>query len=120
MSKIRLIKGDIGEENLDIDLEDVNELVNKVNILFHLAAKAKFSLTLREALHFNTVGTLSVLQLAIKCKNLIAFHHVSTSYSLPNERVFEERYHPACEDPYTVIKWLKSPDKTLLDDAEPR
>lgn len=120
MSKIRLIKGDIGEENLDIDPEDVNELVNKVNVLFHLAAKAKFSLTLREALHFNTVGTLSVLQLAVKCKNLVAFHHVSTSYCLPNEMVFEERYYPACEDPYTVIKWLQSSDENDLDDAEPR
>jgi len=89
-------------------------------VLFHLAAKAKFSLPLREALHFNTVGTLSVLQLAVKCKHLLAFHHVSSSYCLPNERIFEERYHPAVEDPYTVIKWLQSSDESELDDAEPR
>lgn len=119
-SKIRFIKGDIGEVNLDIDPEDENELINKVNVLFHLAAKAKFSLPLREALHFNTVGTLSVLQLAVKCKHLLAFHHVSSSYCLPNERIFEERYHPAVEDPYTVIKWLQSSDESELDDAEPR
>lgn len=120
LSKIRLIKGDISEENLDIEPSDELELIENLNIIFHCAAKAKFSLTLREALNFNTCGTLRVLELAAKIKNLLVLSHVSTSYCCPNERVFEERYHPACEDPYTVIKLLQSSHDSDLDDAEPR
>lgn len=120
MKKIRLIKGDLAQEKLDIDLEDEEELIEKLNIIFHCAAKAKFSLTLREALSFNTCGTLRVLQLAAKIKNLLVFSHISTSYCCPNEKTLEERYHPGCEDPHKVIELLKSPRKSDLDDAEPR
>lgn len=120
LKKIRLIKGDISEENLDIDPEDEIELIESLNIVFHLAAKAKFSLSLREALKFNTLGTLRVLQLVAKIKNLVVFSHVSTSYCNPNERVFEERYQPAPEDPYKVIELLRSSRESDLDDAEPR
>lgn len=120
LTKIRLIKGDIAQENMDMDEGDVEELANCLNIIFHCAAKAKFSLTLREALNFNTCGTLRVLQLAAKIKHLEVFSHISTSYCCPNEKVFEERHHPACEDPYTVIKLLKSSRESDLDDEEPR
>lgn len=118
LEKIRLIKGDIVSDDLDIDAADQQELIENLDIIFHCAAKAKFSLSLKEALIFNTCGTLRVLQLAAKIKNLLVFSHYSTSYCCPNEQVFEERYYPACEDPYKVIELLKSPDK--LDAAEPR
>lgn len=120
LTKIKLIKGDISEEKLDIDESDEQELIENLDIIFHCAAKAKFSLTLREALNFNTCGTLRVLQLAAKTKNLKVFSHYSTSYCCPNEPVFEERYYPACEDPYKVIELLKSTRDNDLDDAEPR
>lgn len=120
LEKIRLIKGDLAQEKLDIDPEDEEELIEKLNVIFHCAAKAKFSLTLREALSFNTCGTLRVLQLAAKIKNLLVFSHISTSYCCPNEKTLEERYHPACEDPQKVIELLNSPRKSDLDDAEAR
>lgn len=120
LTKIRLIKGDIAHDNLDIDPSDEEELISNLDIIFHCAAKAKFSLTLREALNFNTCGTLRVVQLAAKIKNLQVFSHISTCYCVPNEKIFEERYHPAVEDPYKVIKLLKSSRDNDLDDEEPR
>jgi fatty acyl-CoA reductase len=118
LTKIRLIKGDIAQDNLDIEQSDEEDLIDNLNIIFHCAAKAKFSLSLREALNFNTCGTLRVLQLAEKIKNLLVFSHISTSYCCPNEKTLKERYHPACEDPYKVIDLLKSDSD--LDAAEPR
>lgn len=120
LTKIRLIKGDIAQDNLDIDLADEEELIHNLDIIFHCAAKAKFSLALRDALNFNACGTLRVLELAAKIKNLIVFSHYSTSYCCPKEPVFEENYHSAPEDPYKVIGLLKSPRDEDLDDAEPR
>jgi UDP-glucose 4-epimerase len=120
LTKIRLIKGDISQEKMDIDPDDEEELINNVNIIFHCAAKAKFSLTLREALLFNTCGTLRVLQLAEKAKNLLVYSHYSTAYCCPNEKELQEAYYPAPEDPYKVIELLKSPVISDLDSIEPR
>jgi alcohol-forming fatty acyl-CoA reductase len=120
LKKIRLIKGDIAKEHLDIDQEDELELINNLDIVFHCAAKAKFSLTLRQALSFNTCGTLRVLQLAAKAKHLAVFSHVSTSYCFPQMSTLEERYYEPLDDPYRVIELLASKHKADLDDAEPR
>lgn len=120
LKKIRLIKGDIAKDNLDIDHEDELELTKNLDIIFHCAAKAKFSLTLRQALSFNTVGTLRVLQLASRVKHLMVFSHVSTSYCFPQKTILEERYYEPAEDPYRVIELLASKHKADLDDAEPR
>lgn len=120
LKKIRLIKGDIAKDNLDIDSEDESEMTKTLDVIFHCAAKAKFSLTLRQALSFNTIGTLRVLQLASRVKHLMVFSHVSTSYCFPQKTILEERYYEPAEDPYRVIELLASKHKADLDDAEPR
>lgn len=120
LKKIKLISGDIIEDNLGISEKDEIEIIQNVNIIFHCAARAKFSLTLRDALTFNTLGTLTILQLAEKMKNLIVFSHFSTVYCNPNEKVLHEKYTPATADPYEVIKLLTSSKSADLDDAEAR
>jgi thioester reductase-like protein len=105
---------------LDIDENDENELINNLDVIFHCAAKAKFSLTLRQALSFNTCGTLRVLQLAAKVKSLAVFSHVSTSYCFPHKPKLEEKYYEPLDDPYRVIELLASKHKADLDEAEPR
>lgn len=106
MNKIHLIKGDVTIGNLDLSSEDETELIDSLNVIFHCAAKAKFSLTLKEALIFNTCGTLHVLQLADKLKNLEVFHHVSTAYCHCEEMELEERYYKSRDDPFEIIKLL--------------
>ena len=118
--KIKLIKGDITEDKLGINEKDEQELIENVNIIFHCAAKAKFSLTLRDALTFNTLGTLWILQLSVKMKNLIVFSHFSTVYCCPREKVMPEDYTPCPEDPYEVIKLLTSARQADLDEVEER
>lgn len=116
--KIKLIKGDIIEKRLGISEKDELEIIENVNIIFHCAARAKFSLTLRDALTFNTLGTLWTLQLAEKIKNLIVFSHFSTVYCNPQEKTMLEDYRPPTADPYEVIKLLTSTRQADLDDAE--
>lgn len=120
LTKIKLISGDMTEEKLGIGEKDELELIENVNIIFHCAAKAKFSLTLRDALSFNLHGTLRVLHLAEKMKNLIVFSHFSTSYCNPNVKVMEEAYLKPYEDPFKVIKALTSGNEKDLDSMEPK
>jgi fatty acyl-CoA reductase len=119
LKKIKLVKGDIIEHNLDINADDESELIENIHILFHCAAKAKFSLTMRDALNFNTQGTLRVLRLAEKMKNLVVFSHFSTTYCNPSEKVMEERYYPPNVDPYEIIRLLNSDNPQDLDNIEP-
>ncbi|KAG5669115.1 hypothetical protein PVAND_017011 [Polypedilum vanderplanki] len=120
LTKIKLISGDITEENLGIGQKDELELIENVHILFHCAAKAKFSLTLRDALSFNLHGTLRVLHLAEKMRNLLVFSHFSTSYCNPNFKVLEEAYIEPFEDPFNVIKALTSGNEKDLETMEPK
>jgi nucleoside-diphosphate-sugar epimerase len=105
---------------MDISEKDELELIENVHIIFHCAARAKFSLTLRDALINNTHATLRILQLAERMKNLIVFSHFSTVYCNPIVKVMEEKHYTPCEDPYKVIELLLSPRQSDLDDAEPR
>lgn len=120
LKKIRLISGDIIEDNLGINEKDEIEIIENVNIIFHCAARAKFSLSLREALIFNTLGTWTLLKLAEKIKNLIVFSHFSTAYCNPNEKVLYEKYTPPTADPYEVMDLLTSSNLADLDNAEAR
>jgi fatty acyl-CoA reductase len=120
LTKIKLISGDITEEQLGIGDQDQLELIANTHILFHCAAKAKFSLTLRDALSFNLHGTLRVLQLAEKMKNLVVFSHFSTSYCNPNFKVLEEAYIEPFEDPFKVIEALETGDDRDLLAMEPK
>jgi fatty acyl-CoA reductase len=119
LEKIKLVKGDILIDNLDINEKDTIELIENVNIIFHCAAKAKFSLTLRDALSHNLHATWRVLQLAEKIQNLVVFSHFSTCYCNPLDKVMEERYYKPCEDPFKVIRALMSPNEKDLDDLQP-
>lgn len=106
LNKIHLIKGDVTIDKLSLSSVDEIELIDNLNVIFHCAAKAKFSLSLIEALNFNTCGTLRVLQLAEKVKNLEVFHHVSTAYCHCQENELGEKYYKSREDPFDVIKLI--------------
>lgn len=105
---------------MGISEKDEIDIIENVNIIFHCAARAKFSLSLREALIFNTLGTWTLLKLAEKIKNLIVFSHFSTVYCNPNEKVLHEKYTPPTADPYEVMDLLTSSNVADLDNAEAR
>lgn len=107
LEKIRVVKGDVSVDGLDLSENDENELIDNVNLVFHCAANVRFDLTLKQAIHMNTNGTHRVLKLAERMKNLIVFTHMSTAYCHCNEDVLEERYYPANENPFGVIKMVE-------------
>ena len=59
-------------------------LVNDLHVILQVAASVNFEEPLRDALQINYFGATRVLDLAHECKNLIALHHVSTSYCNTN------------------------------------
>lgn len=113
LDKVHAIHGDVSVDGLDISENDEKLLTDVIDIVFHCAANVRFDQTLRDAVNFNTLGTLRILKLAEKMKNLQVFLHVSTSYCHCNESTLEERYYPANENPFGIIEMVK----VLKDDT---
>lgn len=118
--KLRLIRGDILEEDLGISVTDREELVQNVNVVIHCAATVKFNLPLRDAVEFNVCGTYKVLQLAKEMRTLISFLHVSTAYSQGTNVVLEEKIFPTAFDPLDIMQMCKMLDTELMELLRPK
>lgn len=120
LSKVKAVSGDVSADGLEMSKTDSAMLIDEINILFHCAANVRFDQTLRDAVNFNTLGTLRVLKLAEKMKKLEVFLHVSTSYCHCNESVLEERYYEAIENPFGVIDMVEALKDETLDTITPK
>ncbi|KXJ73600.1 hypothetical protein RP20_CCG015450 [Aedes albopictus] len=119
LDKVKLIRGDILSEGLEISESDRALLSENVEIIFHCAANVRFDQELKQAINFNTNGTLRVLKLAEQMKRLMAFVHVSTAYCQCNEEVVEERAYPAPHNPIGISKLADLVESDVLDLVTP-
>lgn len=63
----------------------------QVSVVYHFAASLRLEAPLKEGLEMNTKGTLRVLDVAKRIKNLKAFIHLSTAFCYPDyERMAEK------------------------------
>ena len=120
LNKIHLIKGDVAVDGLNLEQSDEDELLLNTNLIFHAAANTSFLQTLREAVNFNTIGTLRMLKLAEKMRNLVNFTYVSTAFSQCNEHL-DEKYYAAVYNPYGIIEMTSLlKDEGILTDMTPK
>ncbi|KAG6454598.1 hypothetical protein O3G_MSEX008763 [Manduca sexta] len=78
--------------------EDRALLINRVNIIFHVAASVRFDDPMKFAVKLNLNGTKQVVDLAKNIVDLSVLVHVSTSYSNTNRELIEEVIYPAHAD----------------------
>lgn len=102
--KLRLVRGDILEDELGLSSSDRQELIDNVNVVIHCAATVRFNLPLREAIGFNIFGTHRMLELATNMKQLDSFVHVSTAYSQRIGLYLEEKLYPSGN--YDVLEMM--------------
>ncbi|KAF3420504.1 hypothetical protein E2986_13768 [Frieseomelitta varia] len=79
-SKLHPVEGDVNLPDLGLSLEDRLMLIDKVNIVFHIAATLNFNQPLDDAIDTNTKGTSRVIDLCKLLKHVISYIHVSTAY----------------------------------------
>lgn len=90
---IHIIQGDITVPNLGMDKETQQELVNKIDVFYHMAALVKFDLDLKEELfQINFSGTKYALEAAQKM-GVSHFYYVSTAYTLGKDEFAKEELH---------------------------
>lgn len=120
LEKIKVVQGDVLEEELGICDNDRNTLHECIDIVFHCAANVRFDQPLQGAVQFNTLGTHKMLQLAENMVNLKAFVHISTTYCQCNEQVLEERRYPAKHHPLGVAQMCSMLGDDVIQDITPK
>ncbi|CAH0713004.1 unnamed protein product, partial [Brenthis ino] len=119
-NKVKLVAGDILEEELGISNDDRRELQAHCNIVFHSAACVRFDQPLKSAVQMNTIGTLRVLELAETMENIQAFLHLSTAYCRCDLEILEEKLYPAVHPPRKIIDLVEWLDDKTLEYLEPK
>lgn len=91
LEKVFTIIGDVNTDDLGLNSATINDLVNEVNVVFHMAANLKLEANLKDALEQNTKGTARLLEICRKMKKLEAFLHFSTAFCSADITVFQEK-----------------------------
>lgn len=100
-----LVKGNVSGENLELDENDRLLMINKVNIVFHVAATIRFDGDLKIAVDTNIKGTKNIINLCGEMLNLVSIVHVSTAYSNADRlEVIDEKIYETSIKPDVFIK----------------
>ncbi|KAF6209173.1 hypothetical protein GE061_014918 [Apolygus lucorum] len=124
LKKVVAIDGDLTRPGLGMMSVCRDELIENVELVFHLGASLRLEADLRDAVEANILGTKHAIELAKQMKHLKAFVHVSTVFCQCDSKIVEEKITKPDVRPETVIalsEWIKNNpaqreiSKSLLD-----
>ncbi|XP_057334726.1 fatty acyl-CoA reductase 1-like [Microplitis mediator] len=120
IDKVVPIEGDTMKEGLGIPDFERKVLIERVSIVFHVAASVRFDDPLKAAVFTNTRSTRDMCILAAQMKKLVSFMHVSTTYNQADKPVVEEKLYPFDTDWKKTIKIAETLDEELLKTFTPK
>lgn len=60
--------------------DERKKVIENVTLMYHFAATVRFDEKMKKAVEMNVRGTRDVIKLALECKKLEMFGHMSTAY----------------------------------------
>ncbi|XP_063702853.1 fatty acyl-CoA reductase wat-like [Culicoides brevitarsis] len=105
--KIRILEGDLAENNFNLSSEDQNLLTEETEIVFHAAAHVRFDDCLKDCVTINVKATRELLLMAEKMTKLSSFVYVSTAFAQMHHKLVSEKFYPASICPDIMIKALE-------------
>ncbi|XP_076259562.1 putative fatty acyl-CoA reductase CG8306 isoform X1 [Rhynchophorus ferrugineus] len=95
LNKIVPISGDITKKGLGLSDEDRQLLIERINVIFNVAASVRFDDCLEQAILINVRSAQEMALLALQMKSIKVFLHVSTAYCINSTNTtVEEEFHP--------------------------
>ncbi|XP_036142756.1 fatty acyl-CoA reductase wat-like isoform X2 [Monomorium pharaonis] len=91
--KVVPIIGDLNVEDFGLSANDKSILINKVSVIFHMAANLHFNEEIKVSTAANIEAIATILKLAKHMINLKSFIHVSTVYANCYVDHIEERFY---------------------------
>nr|CAH7761030.1 unnamed protein product [Callosobruchus chinensis] len=117
--KVVGISGDCNLPDLGLSIEDRKLLIDKVNVVFHVAATVRFDEKLKTAVAINVRAGRDLLQLAREMKNLKSYIHVSTAFSNCAADLTEEKFYEPVVDYKKVMMMAEALPERMLDKITP-
>ncbi|CAG0922801.1 unnamed protein product [Notodromas monacha] len=117
LNKIEAIPGDLTAPELGISPNDQETLMKNVSIVFHSAATVRFDEPLKSSVQMNVVGTLSVINLCKRLRDLKAIVHISTAYCNCEHSFIEERIYPTSHDYEDIVqssRWMTADEMDAI------
>ncbi|KAG8038236.1 hypothetical protein G9C98_006563 [Cotesia typhae] len=127
LDKVIPIEGDTTKEGLGIPDFERKVLIERVSVVFHVAASVRFDDPLKTAVFTNTRSTRDMwLVYLLLCLIMIFFNiykifmHVSTTYNQADKPVVEEKLYPCDVDWKKTIKIVETVNEELLKTFTPK
>ncbi|CAJ0609916.1 unnamed protein product [Cylicocyclus nassatus] len=120
LNKLVPISGDIMEDNLGLNQHDMQSICDEVSIVIHSAATVKFDEKLRDAVEMNMVGTMRLVALCHKTKNLVALVHISTAYANCDRAETEEKVYTPPIAPQKLLEAVQWMDNDMITMITPK
>lgn len=109
LRKIYPVWGEITMPNFGLSEEHFRRVIEKTEIVFHLAASLKLEATLKPNILTNLTATKYVLDVAKQMKRLLQMIHTSTAFCNIEHDVMEEKVYDYPHRPEDLIRcaeWL--------------
>jgi len=114
--KVRALPGELTLADIGLSAEQLAALYPRLNFIIHSAAVVDFNERLDRAVELNVLGSLRLLEIAQRCKNMRGFVHVSTCYVNSNRKGWvEEKLYPLGYDPDEMLERVRSMKENELD-----
>ncbi|KAK0180733.1 hypothetical protein PV327_003087 [Microctonus hyperodae] len=117
--KIVAIQGDCTIPNLGISETDQITLINKVSIVFHVAASLSFDEKIKLAVAINIQSLRDMISMCKKMPNLKSFVHVSTAYAYCTYDKIEEKFYEPPIDGHKLLTLMNCLDDNLAEEITP-
>lgn len=113
-AKLIPLYGDCTMTNLDLSSEDRQTLIDRVSVIFHVAANVRFHQNLQMDVISNVRSTRDICQLGLEMKNLVSLVHVSTAYSQCDKPVTDEIPYPSVVNWEDIIRIAENVDESVI------
>lgn len=80
LNRLDVVTGDCEQIDLAMSDEDRKKVIENITLMYHFAATVRFDEKMKKAVEMNVRGTRDVIKLALECKHLEMFGHMSTAY----------------------------------------
>ncbi|CAG9802081.1 unnamed protein product [Chironomus riparius] len=119
MNKITIVNGEISLPHLGLCEEDLKYVIEKTEIIFHLAASLKLEATLRPNVLMNLTGTKNVIDVAKMTKNLLLMVHTSTAFCNVDHAVVDEKVYDFPQRPMDIIRMAEWMNEKAMANVQP-
>lgn len=113
--RVQGIFGDCMLSGLGLSSSDRLMLIQRVNIVFHMAATVRFDEKLKVAMQINVQACKDIMQICSEMHNLKSAVHVSTAYTQCPLRKIDEKFYPPPIDSGNMLLLTECVPEKLLE-----